>query len=1329
MPQNYNLQDPTELAIMQNDFENYSPDDWKEIIDFSLQEENKRLLNYNERSHLIAVSKKAGYSRGLSPKQISYALSLAEKVENAMNNHQANEVLEDSLQENHYIKPKNFTFRVAWHDNKWNGHVCNSPENNNYCDGLHSLLSERLRKRKEENIEKEIEHQGKPLNGEYLPPCFWGINIFGKENLKIVHDNPADKNLDLIKEELPKNSLFSWPFAVSFSRSADEQKIDGAYPKNLENVRIPKFQSQVKENLSIGFIYCKFSNPLTEEDQEYLVVGCGLITEKGNYNYFGPQEIIDKKRNSRTKYKNFPSMNWALRYSFQEPDMLVRMPYHEYISYLENSEISEDDKQKYLDRIKVAISEPELNHCFKYVAMDVDDDEAIFILTKMRKQLIDCKDDGIVPPKEMQSKISVVEDLLHFCWNKRTYFPGFASISREILNWDKPDFVLDGFVKLLKERELDDYADKFKELLVNPDSDKDYKEFASFLFDLKEKLEDLYGLNTDQLIKLSMLNLKPFQFKRILSGKLKLSGDWRKTIDEEKGSHSRFQICENPYLLYECYELVDSPTDPVLGEQVDAEIDLFKIDIAYFPDTRFGVERLAIQREMRITDKRRLRAVVLRYLNTLENTGHCFVSAKELEDEVKKYALFYNSGADYILPENFFENLNSDFIIHFEEDETKIKVVSENDTNYFYLQKIYNAENQISETIIKLLAKEKLSEQFSDLDSYLKESVIKLTNAIGKSFDQELFVEERKSLFKNIYENRFFVLAGSPGSGKSYELLKIVENWNLEGDKTLLLAPTGKAALRLRTDKDFKGIEASTIDKFLTKKNLNAEINKYNNIVIDEMSMVDLLKFRKIIDILNIEAPVFKRLILVGDPNQLPAIGYGKVLRDILYFLRTNKKFDYSFIELSTNCRQELADSQILEFAESYTNTEDLDEGLISKFKSHQREISKGFKVRYWNNRYELRQQINEEFDELCISENIIADDNLEKLNKIFNIDSKGELEHIDKVNLENFQILTPYRSDYFGSGRINDYFQKIYKKNLDYELLDHKFKNNDKIIRTKNLYKKGELLLSNGSIGFVDKKNGGSLYFSELEKNPMEIYGENRLTKSELENFDLAYAITVHKSQGSGFNHCFVIVPAKMGLLSKELIYTALTRSRKSVSLFVQSNLDEPFEKNPLEKSRHRSYSESRRTTLLLDKPYRHYSLEVDGVFVQSRVELMIYQSLKGVQKEFENEFSFEYEIKPNVDGKQLPMKTDFTIYHKGKVWYWEHLGLLGNRKYDRTWNNFKRITYQNVGVEDYLLTTDERNGINPDKIKEIIRILIKGELKTEDKTNRYSKHHYHLR
>jgi hypothetical protein len=462
----------------------------------------------------------------------------------------------------------------------------------------------------------------------------------------------------------------------------------------------------------------------------------------------------------------------------------------------------------------------------------------------------------------------------------------------------------------------------------------------------------------------------------------------------------------------------------------------------------------------------------------------------------------------------------------------------------------------------------------------------------------------------------------------------------------------------------------------------------------------------------------------------LPAIGYGKVLKDILYFLRTNRDHADKCIELQTNCRQELAESRILDFAEGYITDGEIDVDLVSIISSDKTEISKGFRIHFWNTEKELYTQINEEFDWLCNSlEKPLAGNTDEKLNQLFGLDKTGELSPNQLYNLENFQLITPYRSEYFGSGQINDYIQRSYKSNQELELINDWFKQSDKIIRTKNYYEKGKLILSNGSIGLIRDNSETLLHFPELDE-PMPVYGEDGIRSTELEEFDLAYAITVHKAQGSGFNHCFFILPKKPGLLSKELIYTALTRSRESVTLFVQGDKEEPFEKSVLEKARSRSYTESRRTTLLLDKPYRYYALEVDGVFIESRIELLIYQALKSAQKEYgEDELKFFYEIKPIVGDEQLPMKTDFTLITKKGIWYWEHLGRLGNKKYEWTWHNVKKKTYDEYGLMDKLVTTDERSGINPDKIKEIVEIIVGDMVESEDKTNRYSLHHYSLR
>lgn len=1334
MARQYDLNDPTDLDIMRADYERISEKEWQTYIDFTQLPEYKRLFTFDERGCLMRMAKQAGQYRKPADKDIRWGLGLADKIERLMAQAAANGDAEKTLEHEHKTRAKHVTFRVAWHDNKWDGSICKDPKRNRYCSGFHSLLSERLRKRKEKNMEQEIAFRGQAITEEYVPPCFWSVNLFGKQSIAVKHDNPADPGLTLIKEGLPPQSIFSWPFAVSFTRTTESAQTDGAYPRNLESVRIPKFNHAVRKGQSVAFMYAKFSNPLTEEDQQYLVVGCGLVTDKGSHHYFGPKDLIDKKKASKPKYRNFPSMNWAIRYSFQDPDLLVRMPYHEYLDYVNQPGFDAEAKERLLDKIKVAISEPELNHCFKYVAMDVDDDEAIFILSKMRKHLLNCKDDGIVSPAEMQERIDAVEQLLSFCWKKRTYFPGFSAICRSILNWDKQEFLLDGLIEELQQSEQEEYFNTFLALIASPNSHKTYRKYAGLIKDVKEAFEDNYGLNEEQFLHLCMLNLKPFQFERVLKGKLKLSGDWKKTIDDERASHSLEEICSNLYLLYEDYQAYDTRLDPVTGEETDGPIDLFKIDIAYFPDIRFGIERKDLQRQMRNNDKRRLRALAIRYLRTLENTGHCFVDAEELENAMKAYPLFYNMGMEYQIPAHFFHNLKADYIIHFEASEDKVKVVSENDTQYFYLYDVYKAEGEIEKVIHQLIQNEPLTASFPGLDQYLDTSCEKLSKKLKDAFDEELFRNERKQLYENIYRNRLFVLAGAPGSGKSYEMLRIITQWKESGEKYLLLAPTGKAALRLKTDPDFKGIEAFTIDKVLAdirnKKMTIPTLQSFHNIIIDEMSMVDLIKLRDFLRLVNVELPTFKRLVLVGDPHQLPAIGYGKVLKDILYFLRTNTAHVDKCIELQTNCRQELAESKILDFAEGYVTDGEIEAGLISILSSGQTDISKGFRIHFWNTEEELYNEINKEFDWLCAHmERSLSGNAEEKLHQIFGLEKTGKIPFSRAYDLENFQIISPYRSEFFGSGEINDFFQRVYKANRELELINNWFKQSDKIIRTKNYYEKGKLILSNGSIGLIRRDDEILLHFPEMEE-PMPVNGESGIRGTELEEFDLAYAITVHKAQGSGFNHCFFILPNKPGLLSKELIYTALTRSRASITLFVQGNRGEPFMKSVLEKARSRSYTESRRTTLLLDRPYRYYALEVDGIFIESRVELLIYQALKEAQKELgEEELKFMYEVKPVVDDDQLPMKTDFTVITSEGVWYWEHLGRLGNKKYEWTWQNVKKNTYNKYGLMDKLITTDERNGINPDKIKKIIEGIINDTVDSEDSTNRYSLHHFSLR
>src|SRR5258706_11526327 len=334
MPRIYNLQDPTDVDVLRYNFECITTEEWQIYIEFVQHDQHWRAFSKGDKDCLYNMQRNAGNTRRLSDKQIKWGVGLAEKIDEMKESIEKSEAAATALHQAEFKQAmKHVTFRVAWHDNKWNGTVCNNPLKNRYCSGFNSMLSERLRKRKTKHIEEEKLNQGKPV-GDYVPPCFWSINIFGNKDISVKHDNPAEKRLENISEILPAQSMFSWPFAVAFTRDQKQYKIEGAYPKNLEEVRIPRFRSKIHKNKSVAFMYAKFSNPLTEEEQQYLVVGCGLITDAGAPTTFGPNSIIEEKKHSKAKYVNFPSMNWALRYSFEDTDQLVRMPYHEYLDYI-----------------------------------------------------------------------------------------------------------------------------------------------------------------------------------------------------------------------------------------------------------------------------------------------------------------------------------------------------------------------------------------------------------------------------------------------------------------------------------------------------------------------------------------------------------------------------------------------------------------------------------------------------------------------------------------------------------------------------------------------------------------------------------------------------------------------------------------------------------------------------------------------------------------------------------------------------------------------------------------------------------------------------------
>ena len=1223
------------------------------------------------------------------------------------------------------------TARMAWHDNGWDGNVCKDPLANTYCTGNHSLLSERLAREKRPSIEQDM--VGEKLDSDlpdYLPPCFWSSCAFADTATETLHRHPFGflRDEKQIKGRLHSNSIYTWPFRLSITHNSSKRH--GQYFPDLE-ARIDRYCDRLTKGKSLIFLYLNYDNPVSADEYKYALVGCVRFSDlelTGHYQFEGDELTKLRKRNGM---QNFPTLNWAIQLTHQGNESAVRLPYQEYLAHV--AEHPEDEQK--LEEIRVLIEEPALLPSFKYVSEQINDDHALALLYKLKRAFSAVEEHGIVDPGNAQD---VLEQYIEEVWAMRGLYPGLGSVVSVLADLAEGEPQIENFdgqrlVEAIR--------------LKNPDNDlldltftllEGSGELPKALVNHKRTIRDAQsGIRDNKMLipvlrKLSLFALTSRQIARILfpdnDGLHAFSG--RKI----SGAH----VAQNPYLLSESYvpatdQEKENVADLDREQRTDGPIDYFTIDIGMFPDRRY-IERNDDLQDLTVAGPERLRAFAIEALRHNETLGHSFAPLTLLVEEAKTHPLFYRDSI--VLTEE--QLLYEEHLAHFQQ---RLHV---QERNFFYLQETKDAEDIIARFVCERVELADLNVELNWLGPYLDTEAVKIAKDIS-GFEADGFKSERRLMMERALRSRFYCVTGRPGSGKTQALGALLDFFEKVGESTIVLTPTGKAALRL-SDAVSPGSKwkAETIDRWIYRSGLGKYLNEgltlttmgrskhyeeADNIVVDEMSMVDLHHLALLFRALEIhQSGKLKRVILVGDENQLPPIGCGRPFCDIIDYLREDtKRAQRHLVRLTTNCRQK-SDPVVLDAAHLFTGKNryytDLYEQLLGGG-----EISPFLQVDYWEDPEQLQCLITTHI-ETVLNETVPNREThsaQESFNLLLKLYDKGFVPNNDasSLALDRVQLLTPYRGGPSGALGLSDYVRTKYRHEAWPDVKYYgttAFAHSDKIIRISNYYvrnkeRRRELRLSNGSIGVLcNNQKGRRAYFPESDW-PLSW---ERMAEDD---FELAYGITVHKAQGSEFQEVMVVLPERRSLLSRELVYTALTRSKTKLILLIQKTPRD----NPLQVARECSALLLRNSSIF-EKPFdsRRILEPEQGVKVKSKIEYLIYRELQATRDEGKLTFEYEEPLELPIDGKMVLIRPDFTIRCGSQTFYWEHLGMLDRADYSRNWK--ARFTgYQANGIAENLVTTDDLGGIRQEKIQQVITALIAGVL-GGDKTTGFSQHHYSL-
>ena len=804
--------------------------------------------------------------------------------------------------------------------------------------------------------------------------------------------------------------------------------------------------------------------------------------------------------------------------------------------------------------------------------------------------------------------------------------------------------------------------------------------------------------------------------------------------------YTDLEIIENPYILYEQTRL----------KADDLCLSVRKVDRAIFPVPSIA-EKYPLEEPSRLksdNDERRIRAVVISVMEDAALKGHTFLPCDLLVDEIQQLTL----DPACTVTKDIVSALESFMKSQILKREMK------DGTEYYKLQRLNDFDKVIERRVRKRISAPKIGVH-ADWKALLN---TKLGNT-GNSKKEALARNEKAAALEMLAESRLSVLVGDAGTGKTTVLSILCSEKSIAAGGVMLLAPTGKATVRLKGSVGVKNdsFTAYNVAQFLVKsRRFNWDDMRYKlsgqhytelpeTVIIDESSMLTEEMFGALLDAIG----TVKRIIFVGDPNQLPPIGTGKPFVDLVNLLKENVP-EYTpidqprvfncYAELRINRRQQsegermdVALSKCFTKSEEKLDTEDIISDIVQG-------KSKNISIVKWNTREDLEDKL---LHIVASETGMNSVDDQQGFDKALGASVSAYETFFNAIcaeRVDDWQILAPVKNMPQGVASINRLIhqkyrqhqlelakQKGYMKRIPAPYGDDEVVYGDKVINVQNMSRNAypqmnaENYVANGEIGIacgLYKKNYPknvylNVSFSSQQGFTYTYDGHDFNNELGTNALELAYALTVHKSQGSQFDTVILVIAEPCRITSRELLYTALTRQVNKIVILYN---EEPYH---LLKYSSEVYSDiSKRFTDLFadvfpddDGRHKPQIIKVGNTFFD---ENLIHRTIRGELVRSKSEaiianalayhnLTYEYEPVLELEGKQK--RPDFKIIEgdTGETWYWEHCGMLTDPTYKKRWEEKKKF-YKKNGIEEgknLIVTQDGPNGsLDTAKIEKII-------------------------